>query len=269
MKLILKLLLFSFCFTFFALSSFAKEPTEMKELSKIFTKYKANGSILIYDTNNNSYAGYNLPRCNEGFLPASTFKIPNSLLALETGVTNGDTVFKWNGEELYLKSWQKDMPLKEAFKLSNVSIYQKIATDVGLERMKYFISLFQYGNMDINQDNLDKFWLEGESKITQFEQIYFLKKMHNYELPISSQTVDTVKDFMLNEVEQDYKLYAKTGLSAANNHLNAWYTGFVETNDNVYYFALNIEQNSRANFDNFLSIRKDITKDVLKQLGVI
>lgn len=269
MKLIIKLFLIFLGVIFFTHSSFATEQVEIKELSKIFTKYNANGSILIYNSNNNSYAGYNLQRCAKGFLPASTFKIPNSLIALEIGAANAHTLFKWNGEELYLKSWQKDMYLKEAFKLSNVSIYQKIATDIGLEKMKHYISLFQYGNMDINKKNLDTFWLEGNSKITQYEQIYFLKKMYNYKLPISNKTVDTVKDFMLNEVGQEYKIYAKTGLSVTKNKPNGWYVGFVETKGNVFYFTLNIKQNSRDNLDNFLLIRKDITMDVLKQLGII
>lgn len=269
MKIIKKFLLILLGVIFLTHSSFAKEPIENKDLSKIFTKYNANGSILIYNSNNNSYTGYNLTRCKKGFLPASTFKIPNSLIALETEVADVDTQYKWGGDELYLKSWQKDMNLKEAFKLSNVSVYQKIAVDIGLEKMKYYISIFQYGHMNINKDNINTFWLEGNSKITQFEQIDFLKRMYNYELPMSNQNVDTVKDFMLNEVGQGYKIYSKTGLSVTNGRPNGWYVGFIETQDNVFYFALNIEQNDRANLDNFLSIRKDITMDVFKMLKII
>jgi beta-lactamase class D len=78
----------------FAMNSFAIQPTEIPGLKKIFDKYQIEGSILIYNQNDNCYSGYHLERCNIAFCPASTFKIPNTLIALESGVATTETIFK-------------------------------------------------------------------------------------------------------------------------------------------------------------------------------
>jgi len=83
----------------FAVNCYSNQPKEISELKKVFDKYKVDGSILIYHQNENRYMGYNLERCNIAFCPASTFKIPNTLIALESGVATTETVFTWNGEK--------------------------------------------------------------------------------------------------------------------------------------------------------------------------
>ena len=55
-----------------------------------FANLGINGSIIVYDLNRDSFYQHNPSRNNTAFLPASTYKIPNSLIALETGVINND-----------------------------------------------------------------------------------------------------------------------------------------------------------------------------------
>lgn len=247
----------------------AKEPQEIKELKSIFDKYNVSGSILVFDYNNNEYKGFNIERCNQGFSPASTFKIPNTLIALETETITTDSIFKWNGEKQDLPAWEADMNIAQAYKASCVPIYQGIAKSIGVEQMQKYVRLLHFGNMVINQSNINRFWLEQESKITQFQQIYFLKRLYNLELPISDQTMLTVKQIMLQEDTRDYKLSAKTGLDVSGDIIHGWFVGYIETQDNVYFFATNIEPIKEIESIKFSSSRIQLTKDVLAFLNAI
>ncbi len=107
------------------------------EFQEILDSTKLDGAILIYDLTNDIYYSNNFDWCKKGKLPASTFKIPNSIIALETGVVKSDsTIFKWNGEPRYLKAWERDITFKEAFYYSCVPCYQEVARKIGVERMK-------------------------------------------------------------------------------------------------------------------------------------
>ena len=253
----------------FAGHCFASQPKEISELKNIFDKYKIEGSILIYNQNENVYTGYNLERCNVAFCPASTFKIPNTLIALETGIATTKSVFKWNGERRTLPTWEKDLTLEEAFKVSAVPVYQEIARRVGMEKMKYYTQLFNYGNLDINPENLDKFWLEGNSTITQYQQIYFLQKLYNLELPLREESMKLVKDIMQYEVGSNYTISGKTGWAVRQKENVTWFVGYVETNDNVYFFATNVSSNENTDMNTFGQIRIELTKEVLKELNII
>jgi beta-lactamase class D len=254
----------------------AIKPVEMKELKRFFDKYDAMGSILIYDQNNNSYFGYNIERCNMRFCPASTFKIPNTLIALETGVVTINTVIKWDGKKQPFSSWEKDMTISEAFKLSCVTFYKEVARRVGVERMKYYLKLFNYGyDMHIDSKNIDSFWLDEaqDLTITQFQQIYFLYKLYNFQLPISKESMRLTKDIMLYEQRAGYKISAKTGWTQIKGKPITWFVGYVETNNNVYYFATNVEpkDNDNVNWNDysFAQARINITKDVFLELKII
>ena len=147
----------------FVVNSFATQPKEIPELKNIFDKFNVEGSILIYNQQENLYSGYNLDRCNTAFCPASTFKIPNTLIVLECEIATTKTVFKWDGEKRTFPIWEKDMTIEEAFKASAVPVYQEIARRIGVEKMKHYTQLFNYGNLDISAENIDDFWLEGSS----------------------------------------------------------------------------------------------------------
>lgn len=252
-----------------SLSCFAGQPTEIHQLKKIFDKYKIDGSILIYNQNENSYLGYNMERCNVAFCPASTFKIPNTLIALESGVATPHSVFLWKGERRNFPSWEKDMALEEAFKASAVPVYQEIARRVGVDRMKYYTQLFNYGNLDINEVNIDKFWLEGKSSITQYQQIYFLYKLYNLLLPVSENAMRLTKELMLYEAKNDYKISGKTGWAVRQQENITWFVGFVETSDNVYFFATNVASDKNTDLQSIITTRIELTKDILQELNII
>jgi beta-lactamase class D len=237
------------------------------EFGKILDSLKVKGSILVYDSNKKTYYSNDFNWAKRGNIPASTFKIPNSIIALETGVVKSDsTVFKWNGEKRWMKAWEQDLTLKQAFKVSCVPCYQEIARKVGVKRMKAYLKKLDYNTMVFDTLTIDNFWLEGKSRITQFQQIDFLKRLYQSELPISKRTESIMRDVMIVEKTNDYVLRGKTGLSNTNEIKNGWFVGYFENKNGVYFFATNIEPTKETNQDDFIAIRLNATKAALKNL---
>ena len=147
------------------------------DLGTYFAKYHVQGSFLLFNSKEDSYVAYDTARCRQRFIPASTFKIFNSLVALETGVIPDEHyVMKWDSTVRRVPAWNKDQDMAEAIRNSTVWYYQEIARRVGQQRMQRYIDLEHYGNMDIS-GGIDQFWLRGGLRISQFEQIDLLRNL--------------------------------------------------------------------------------------------
>lgn len=235
------------------------------EFQTIIDSSNVEGSILIYDFTENKYYSNNFEWANKGRLPASTFKIPNSIIALETNVVKDDSTFlKWDGKKRRLKNWEQDLTLKEAFHFSCVPCYQEIAQKIGVKRMNEYLSKLAFGDMRVDSININVFWLEGESKINQFQQIDFLKRFYKSELPISEITENIMKKMMVIDDNKENKLSGKTGWSIRNGNNNGWFVGYLETASKTYFFATNIEPKKDSDIDQFLTARKEITNRALE-----
>ena len=223
------------------------------------------GSILIFDWKKDVFYSNDFQWELNGNLPASTYKITNSIIALESGVVENDSsLFKWNGEKRALKIWEQDLIFKEAFHYSCVPCYQKVAREIGVKRMNQYLTKLNYGKMIVDSSSIDKFWLEGESKINQYEQIDFLKRFYVKELPISKKTHEIMRKMMIIE-EGDYILSGKTGWSIRNGNNNGWFVGYLEKGDQLYFFATNIKPNTDFDMSFFPKIRKEITMAAFKE----
>lgn len=243
--------------------------TENQLFQEIIDSAQVDGSILIFNLKENAFISNDFDKSGIGHLPASTFKITNSIIALETGVAKNDcTLFKWNGEKRRLKNWEQDLILKQAFHYSCVPCYQEIARSIGVEQMQQHLKNLSYGNMDVDSSNLDLFWLEGYSRINQFEQIDFLRRFYHSELDISDSTESIMKRMMVIEENETYKLSGKTGWSITNEMDNGWFVGYIETKNNTYFFATNISPKQTGHMKNFGSHRKEITFKALAKLGI-
>ncbi len=242
--------------------------TLVPEFNKTLDSLKVKGAVLIYDVTNKTYYSNDFSWAKNGIIPASTFKIPNSIIALETGVIKNESdVFKWNGEKRWNKKWEKDLTFKEAFQVSCVPCYQEVARKIGVERMKNYLNKLNYKEMVFDSTTIDNFWLDGESKISQIQQIQFLKRFYFSELPISKRTETIVKSIMLMEKTDEYTLSGKTGLSVKNELYNGWFVGYFEAKNKVYFFATNLEPiKKEAYSDEFLSARIMATKAAFKAL---
>lgn len=243
---------------------------EIPELKAFLDSLDIQGAALVYDLQTNSYTGYNPERWQQGYLPASTFKIANSLIALETGVVTGpEMIFPWDGKPRRLKIWDKDMPFKEAFHISCVPCYQQIAREIGPERMQDYLAAFDYGKMDVREENIDLFWLTGKSRITQLEQIEFLQKIYDESLPLSPKTLTTFKELMIREETETYRLSGKTGWALRDNESIGWYVGYIEKGENVYFFATNIEPNDLDQQEGFAKSRVLVTEELFRRMKLL
>ncbi|WBX71086.1 class D beta-lactamase [Tenacibaculum retecalamus] len=237
------------------------------EFQKIINDKNVTGAVLIYDFKKDTYYSNDFDWATIGRLPASTFKIPNSIIALELGIVKNDsTLFAWNGEKRAYKVWEQNLVLKQAFHYSCVPCYQEIARKVGVKRMQNLLDKLEFGNMDFNATTIDNFWLEGNSKINQFQQIDFLKQLYESKLPISKRTEVIMKKMMLIDDKENFKLRGKTGLSVRSDKRNGWFVGYLEKNKKVYFFATNIEPNKSTDPNLFIKARKEITFKVLQTL---
>ncbi|MFH1198022.1 MAG: class D beta-lactamase [bacterium] len=237
-------------------------------LANYFGDYR--GTFVLYDMNNNKIYKHNPQRAHEQFTPASTFKIPNSLIGLETGVIPDDKyVIPWDSVKREFDSWNRDHDLRSAMKFSVVPYYQELARRVGEVSMKEFINKFNYGNMDVS-GGIDMFWLRGGLFISADEQITFLKKFYENILQISERSINIVKDILIKEKTDKFTFSAKTGtgmtFEGEIKKYIAWYVGYVEQNNNVYFFAMNFDA---YDFNSVYNDRLDITRKVLNRFGLM
>jgi beta-lactamase class D len=232
-----------------------------------------NCTFVLKSGKESTYQVTNKFRSNERFSPFSTFKIPNSLIALELGVVKSPIqklTFDRSAypvQQWWPKIWhQSSLNLRDAFQNSALPIYQQIASQVGDKNMKTFVSKFNFGNTDTSS-GIDTFWANGSLKVTAREQVDFLQRLNDRRLPVSEKTISLLKEVMLVESTDKYNLYAKTGGGfVGDGLLLGWYVGFVENEDSTYYFALNFET---ENFSDLKKLRVDIARQKLMQAGVI
>lgn len=232
-----------------------------------FQEFGREGSILIYDSKNNRIYEHNPQRNATAITPASTFKIFNALVALETNVVPDDVaVLTWDGIHREIDAWNHDTNLRQAFKDSTVWFYQVLARRAGYERMQQFINKVGYGNRQIGTAaDIDRFWLQPPLQITPKEQIKFLQRLYQGDLPFSQRTINLVKDIMVREQTPDYTLRGKTGWLTSTKPEVGWFVGYLEQNKNVYFFATTLDMDKAED----APARIEITRRSLKDLGLL
>jgi beta-lactamase class D len=241
-------------------------PTREAELDLQTYFQEFAGAFVLYDRDSARYTRYNPERCSERFLPASTFKILNSLIGLETGVIPDENhVIRWDGTKHGIESWNQDHTLKTAIQNSVVWYYQELARRVGKERMQSYIDAVGYGNQDLSGP-IEAFWLDGSLQISPDEQVEFLRRLYEGDLPFSGRSMKLVKEILVLERTDRYQLSGKTGSGQAGNLYIGWFVGFLEEEKNVYFFAANI-QSSHSNAKGLTA--KEITLNILRGLELL
>lgn len=273
------------CFTpFLALAEPVVKPSELPQLiryktppldfSQHFEDFDVEGSILVYDLHLDQTHQHNPERNRTEFRPASTFKILNSLIALDTGaIANDLAILTWDGVERSYATWNRDLNMREAFQISAVWFYQVLARRAGHQKMQELVAAANYGNQNIGQAaDLDTFWLTGDLRITPEQQIEFLQRLYRNESPFfrnespfSEQAIATVKDIMIVEQTPDYTIRAKTGWADAEDGGIGWYVGYLERDEKVYFFATNLDIRKPED----LAARIKITRRCLRNLGLL
>ncbi len=235
-------------------------------LKKYFDDNKVEGCFTMLSNTDGKVTVYNLAMDTARVLPASTFKIVNSLIGLETGVIADEKmVIKWDGIKRSVEAWNKDMTMEEAFKVSCVPYYQEVARRIGKDTMKLWIDSIGYGNKNLG-DKIDSFWLNNQLKISPDEQLGLMKRLYFDQLPFQKRTQQIVRDVMLQEDNTAYTLSYKTGWGFDENNNNiGWVVGWIEENKHPYFFVTLVKSADPA--IDMKTVRLTITKGILKQLG--
>lgn len=251
--------------------------TEVRDdLMEVFDEAGVTGTFVVYDPGVDSLIAVNADRAGERMVPASTFKVANSLIALETGAVNSvDEVIPYQGGEAVFPEWEQDMSLREALPASNLPIYQEVARRVGLDRMREHVELLDYGNAEIG-DVVDEFWVTGPLKISASEQTRFLSRLATGDLPVAEDNQEQVREIALVEERDDCRLHVKSGWAFDIDPERGWWVGWVVCDaepghpeqiaapSQVRTFALNIdiEEDAQA------ALREPIVRELLDRLGV-
>ena len=238
-----------------------------KDFKKYFDSYNVEGCFVLFNQKDNEYVRFNSNLCDTGYIPASTFKIPHSLIALEEGVVHDtNQVFKWDGKEWSNKLWNQDQTLVTAMKYSCIWVYFNFAKQIGINKYYEYVKSFDYGN-EILTGPPTRFWLTGALRISANQQIDFLRKFYNYEISSSRQSIETVKDLIILEQTNSYKLSGKTGGgNVSDNEYIMWLVGYIEIGNKTYFYAMNYKTND---FSKTLNARYEITKNILRELKLI
>lgn len=220
------------------------------------------GAFVLYDYNNKFYIRHNEEQCNIRYSPCSTFKIPNSLIGLETGVIKDENfVLEWDSVSRSREELNKDHDLRSAIKYSVVWYYQELARRVGEEKMRYYIDTLNYGNKDIS-GGIDKFWLDNSLKISAEEQVQFLHKLYTDSLPFSQRNMDIVKNIIIQDTLENGAIFS--GKTGSNGTDLGWFVGTVQLGSNLYIFATNIVGDGANGMK-----AKDISREIIKTLKIL
>lgn len=207
------------------------------DFTQAFREAGVEGALVVFDLDLDVMWFHNRQLAERGFPPASTFKIPNSLIALETGVVSGpDSQFPWDGKKTWNPNWNRDHHLASAFENSVVWVFQQIAREIGAERMAGFLKQLKYGNRTL-AGAVDTFWLDGGLRISAVQQIEFLQRLYFGELPVDASHQKTVKSMIILEEGPGYVLRGKTGWAAGTDPDTGWFVGWLETRQGIYFFA--------------------------------
>jgi beta-lactamase class D len=252
-----------------ALAYVAPQRSEIRDsLAKRFTDAGTVGTFVGYKIDDYLIVASDKGRSGEAYIPASTFKIPNSLIALETGVV-GDPdkdVFKWDGVTREIAAWNQDHTLRSAIAVSCVPVYQEIARRIGAERMQKYLRDYDYGNADIG-GGIDRFWLTGALRIDPMEQIDFIDRLRRGTLPASKRSQDLVRDILPVTRVGDATIRAKTGLASAQGGKPSlgWIVGWAEKGGTPTVFALNLDVSETRH----VAARMEIAQACLTEIGAL
>lgn len=245
--------------------------TEDDSIRKFFDEQKVEGCFGMFDNGHGSFTIHNLSRYRDSaYLPASTFKVINSLIGIETGrVKDDSTIIAWNNMPVSRAECNRDLSMYNAFRISCPNWYQQLARMIGKDTMQRFLDTLgyasRYGKFAI-QNNLDTFWLDNSAKITADEQLGLMKKLYFDQLPFQARTQGIVRRMMVMESNANYSLSYKTGWGFTDKgHALGWIVGWIEENNHPYFFVLQIENPDR-NFD-IGSVRLNLLKNILKNYG--
>jgi len=242
-----------------------------QDFEKYFIDSGVKGQISIFDLEDQKWTFSNFNRATKGSLPASTFKIIHTLIALEENVIAGkNDTLRWDGKVKSFKSypipnWNKDNDLEMAFKNSTIWYYEEISKKIKKSKYRRHLKKNKYSNRKFRNAKGFDFWNYGELKVTPIEQIEMLLKLYSNKLAFKPEFQELTKELMTEQESIDYILKSKTAWTYDKVDI-AWYIGYIEFNKNVIFFATRIEKPIDKEIKDFSKLRKSITKEIISNM---
>lgn len=225
------------------------------------------GTFVLYDAQSGVTTRYNPERAAERRTPASTFKIFNSLVALDAGaVADEHEIVEWDGIDRGSTGWNESQDLETAFRRSTVWVYQELARRVGRDTLQAALTREGYGNAALS-DSLEWSWLDGSLRVSPDEQVAFLRRLRAGETGFSERAMDTVKPIMIADTTDGMVVRGKTGWAWREGENLGWWVGWVERGDSAYFFATQMESDD-PDFE-MRAVRRATTDAILAHLGVL
>lgn len=230
---------------------------ETLDLSSDFHGF--NGSFVLYDSQAELWKVYQPQLAIQRFSPASTFKIYSALHGLEKGVISPEaSSMKWDGTPCAFPQWEQDQTLDSAIRDSVNWYFQNMDQMLGRTEISSFLKKINYGNKQMSK-NLNLYWADGSLKISAVEQVELLQNFYTNAFGCSDENIQAVKDALRIGEFSGGTLYGKTGtIQRSNRDISGWFVGFVETDDNVLYFAANIQGTDHADGSQAAAIARSV-----------
>ncbi|GAB3737034.1 penicillin-binding transpeptidase domain-containing protein [Nocardiopsis nanhaiensis] len=235
------------------------QTVEREDLASVFEDAGVNGTFVLFDAGDSSAVVVNLDEADERAVPASTFKLPNTLIALQTGAVESiDEVVAPEGED--------ELSLREALPTTDVPVHQEVADRIGFDRMSTWVDRFDYGNRQVgDEDVMDRFWLDGPLEISAMEQSTFISELARTELPVDVEHQEALHELLAMEEGYGYQLFGRTGLGADVDPVPGWWVGWVEGEDDLHTFALRLEVEE----DSDVALREELGRELLVELEIL
>ncbi len=227
-------------------------------------------AFVLHNRSSGETISVDTVRAAQRLAPCSTFKIYNTLIGLELGLIKSpdEPWYTWDGVRRSYDAWNRDLTLREAFRVSAVPAYQILARQIGPERMKTYMERIGYGSGDISS-GIDVFWLPQPGResivISTDEQVELLNKLLDGKLPFSEQNVAVLRDVMRVAETEKGVFYGKTGSGTSAAGELGWFVGFVESGGKEYVFACNITGGENPSG----AVAREIVESMLKAKGLL
>ncbi|MBZ9895077.1 MULTISPECIES: class D beta-lactamase [unclassified Mesorhizobium] len=212
--------------------------------------------------------------CDQRFSPASTFKVPLSLIGYDAGILSDEHTPSWDYKPEF-KAVKRDHKTVDPMIWERDSVLwysREITRRLGPESFAGYVSKFGYGNADVSgdpgkNDGLTHSWVNSSLKITPVEQVDFLRKLLAGKIPVSAKAHDMTKAILPSFKAGDWTVQGKTGSTRGgeggkDRRSLGWFVGWAQKNGRQIVFARLVVDTKRSDMPKGLATRAAFLKDL-------
>jgi bla regulator protein BlaR1 len=184
-------------------------------------------------------------RCDVRTTPASTFNIAVSLMGFDAGILQDAHTPALPFKAGYIDwqpSWRATTDPASWIRNSTVWYAQQVTSRLGERRVQDYVGRFDYGNQDLT-GGVDRAWISSSLQVSPREQVAFLRKVANRELPVSAHAFDmTAQLLRLPTSANGWQVYGKTGTASGDGDGDTgralgWFAGWATKDGRTVVFA--------------------------------